>query len=350
MQHSPRFFWSTIVLALTAGHLQAQTTTTIACSLDNTLYESATGSFSNALGDLFVGVTAQGKLRRALLRFDVAAALPADARVLSATLQLEITGSGAPTATTATVHRATRPWGEGTSLAITGGGGQGAPTTPGDATWLHAVSPTSPWTMAGGDFDAAPRGSIALPVLGTTSGTVDPQLVEAWLTGQLTNHGVLLKTAEQFPVDRARRLASRETPAIGPSLVVIWIARGATGAWGQGCALTSNVPQLAFTGAPLGGSTLGIVHTNAPPLSLGVDAFSLALVPTGVTLAGACTVFLADPLLIGGTFATDGVGSATTTLALPAGFPDVLVVAQSAILDGSPLGFALTGAGLLVMP
>lgn len=339
-----------VLAALAAPSLLAQNTTTITCSLDNTLYESATGSFSNALGDLFVGVTAQGKLRRPLLRFDVAAALPPTAMVLSATLQLEVTASGAPANTTARVHAMTRSWGEGTSLAITGGGGQGAPATPGDATWLHALAPGSFWTVPGGDHAATVQGSVDLPVSGTALGTLDAVLVQAWLASPATNHGITLLTAEQLPLDRARRFASRETPGFGPRLTVTWLQPGATGSFGTGCALGGTPPMLSFVGAPLGGSAITIAHTQAPATSVGVDVFALGLAPLGTVLTGTCTVFLTDPLIFGSVFTTDGAGTATTSLFLPAGFPSVLVAGQAAIFDGSALGFALTDAALLVTP
>jgi hypothetical protein len=59
---------TTIAASLTLTlHMAAQTTTVIPCGRDNTLYESSTGAFSNALGEsVFVGVTAQGRLHRAL--------------------------------------------------------------------------------------------------------------------------------------------------------------------------------------------------------------------------------------------------------------------------------------------
>ncbi|MBL8750346.1 MAG: hypothetical protein JNK78_14375, partial [Planctomycetes bacterium] len=132
--------------AALAASAAAQTTTIVPCSLDTTLYENVNGDFSNALGEsVFVGVTAQGLARRMLLRFDVASALPAGARVVAVRLEMNVVASGAHSPTTVHAHRILAPWGEGTSYALTGGGGQGAPSTPGDATWVHSAWPNATW-------------------------------------------------------------------------------------------------------------------------------------------------------------------------------------------------------------
>jgi hypothetical protein len=49
-------------------------------------------------------------------------------------------------------------------------------------------------------------------------------------------------------------------------------------------------------------------------------------------------------------FLVPATGVVSTPLAIPAGLPPSLLVAQSAILDGSPLGFAPGNAALLVTP
>jgi hypothetical protein len=49
-------------------------------------------------------------------------------------------------------------------------------------------------------------------------------------------------------------------------------------------------------------------------------------------------------------FLVPATGVVGTPLAIPAGLPPSLVVAQSAIVDSSPLGLALGNAALLVTP
>ncbi len=331
----------------------AQQTTVVSANADNTLYESPIGAFSNGAGEsLFVGVTAIGALRRALLRFDVAAALPPGARVIAAELQLQIVFTPAIADTSLFLHRPLLPWGEGPSYAIAGGGGQGAPTAPGDASWTMAIAPTVPWTTPGGDLVSPPSAVLTMPTSGLVRGFVSAAEVQTWLDQPATNHGWLLKTAEATAADRARRIDSRESPVAPPRLVVSWLPRGQAGAWGVGCPVGAGNAATQFVGAPLGGATIGIAHTAMPASGLGAEFFAFELDPLGALLAPACRVHLplAAPPLPGGLFFLDATGTATTSLFLPPGFPGFLVVAQAAVLDGSALGFALGNAALLVLP
>ena len=82
-----------IVIALatvTTGGIisaQGQGTVTIPPSKDNTLYEDSNGGKSNGAGQyIFVGVTKEPGIRRALVAFDIAGNLPADATIVSTRL------------------------------------------------------------------------------------------------------------------------------------------------------------------------------------------------------------------------------------------------------------------------
>ncbi|MEM6671934.1 MAG: DNRLRE domain-containing protein [Planctomycetota bacterium] len=190
---------------------------------DNTLFESPTGALSNGAGtSLFVGRTASAGTRRAVLRFDVAGAIPAGSTITSARLAIECTRAPIGAAPVQhSMHRVLADWGEGTSAAL-GAGGTGAPSTPDDATWIHTFFPGTFWTNAGGDFDAAPSAT-------TTIGSADPYVfaspilaadVQAWLDGSTPNFGWLLKDDDEIP-GRARRYGSRENfPIIQPMLIV----------------------------------------------------------------------------------------------------------------------------------
>ncbi|MCE2883180.1 MAG: hypothetical protein LW636_12610, partial [Planctomycetaceae bacterium] len=58
---------------------------------DATLYESASGNAANGAGQyLFAGRTNQNLARRALLRFDIASALPQGAEIVAARLVLHV--------------------------------------------------------------------------------------------------------------------------------------------------------------------------------------------------------------------------------------------------------------------
>ena len=119
---------------------------------------------SNGLGDIFAGRTNQAaaiSIRRGLMYFDVAAAIPSGSTITDVKLTMrDVMGLNGDRVTT--LHRVLQDWGEGTSYQS---GGMGAAATNGDATWLYtfynaatpALSPL--WTTPGGDFDPLVSGS-----------------------------------------------------------------------------------------------------------------------------------------------------------------------------------------------
>lgn len=141
-------------------------TLTLPCAADNTLYESAAGNLSNGKGShLFAGVTAAGALRRALLRFDAAAAIPAGATITSVELHLHMSKATILTPQDVSLHRALQPWGEGASDAG-GEEGEGDFAEPGDATWQHGFHPDTFWFADGGDFGALASATTAVGGVG----------------------------------------------------------------------------------------------------------------------------------------------------------------------------------------
>lgn len=332
--------------------LAAQTTVTIPCAQDNTLYESIFGDASNGAGiSLFIGLNAFGSSRRALLRFDVAAALPAGARVLDARLSLNVTRAATTQPTPITGHRLLVSWGEGTSNAGTPGGGGGVASV-GDATWLHRFWPGTFWTTPGGDFAAVPSWTATMPSTGTFTSNASRASaadVQSWLDAPATNFGWLVKVTS-IASSTAHRVGSRETTGVRPTLTVTYLLPGQNGTWGSGCAVGAGTFAAAWIGAPVGGTTVQIGKTNAPPASVGADFFALALDPQGVSLAPGCTQYLPSAeILLGGTFWTDGAGAATTSLLLPVGFPGHLVHCQAAVLTNHALGYVVSNSALTVL-
>ena len=83
---------------------------------DNTLYQENAGN-SNGAGYLFAGEQGGGSVRRALLRFDVAGAVPAGAQVAQVELNLHVSRAGFADPLPASLHRALADWGEAGSNA-----------------------------------------------------------------------------------------------------------------------------------------------------------------------------------------------------------------------------------------
>ena len=135
---------------LMAGTADAETAF-IEAVADATLIQHPDGALANGSGPVFfVGRSNQreNSVRRSVLRFDVASALPARARIEDVRLTLYMTPSNAAPRMLR-LHRLLSAWSEGDSYA-TGGGG--ATSSAGDATWVHTLYDELRWRHAGRDF------------------------------------------------------------------------------------------------------------------------------------------------------------------------------------------------------
>ncbi len=198
---------------------------------DNTLYEDPSGLLSNGKGhSLFSGITAQNFIRRALLKFDVAATVPPGSTILSAklTLSMTMTISGAQNVS---VHETLADWGEATSNAP-GQEGSGGVAVTGDVTWIHTFFNGSLWTTAGGDYDPTPSATAAVAfggdyIWGNTAAMVAD--VQSWLDAPATNFGWLLRHDDEITAATAKRFATRENPDVSlrPSLEINYAPPGA---------------------------------------------------------------------------------------------------------------------------
>lgn len=192
---------------------------------DNTMYQNATGAVSNgAGGGLFCGVTSIGNVRRALIAFDIASNVPAGSIVTSVELYMTVAqaapGSG-PRVTS--LYRTLADWGEGASNAGEPDGA-GAPSQPGDATWIHTFYNTVFWNSVGGDFAAAPSASAILDFTQEYSWGSTPAMVsdvQGWLDNPVTNFGWVL-VGDESTNTTAKKMRSRESdfPNDAPRLVV----------------------------------------------------------------------------------------------------------------------------------
>lgn len=182
---------------------------TIQGDRDNTLFEDASGSLSNGAGPvLFAGNNGQDLARRALLRFDLAGAVPPGRRIEQVTLTLNVSNASNTTPYAFTLHRLLDPWGEGTSSTTSG---SGAPATDGDATWIHRFAPDQAWAAVGGDYQSAPSATQEVGGVGRYSWTA-PEMtidVQSWIDDLTSNHGWLVMSDENT-LNTARRFDSRE--------------------------------------------------------------------------------------------------------------------------------------------
>jgi hypothetical protein len=213
-------------LACTAANSVNAAIINITPSKDNTLYEydPAEGDMSNALGfHFFAGETAMGELRRGVLAFDIAAAIPPGSTITAVTLSLNMSRTPLDDLRTVELHKLLADWGEGTSMA-SGEEGDGAPATPNDATWRHRFFDTIFWTNEGGDFSVTISASQSVGPLGqyTWSSTQMVVDVQSWLDNPASNFGWLV-LGDESTILTSKRFDTRES-ASPPVLTIQYIS------------------------------------------------------------------------------------------------------------------------------
>jgi len=181
------------------------------------------GASTNLIG----GENGNLSVARALLRFDVAGQLPANALVQSVTLTLTVVLiPPGPVASTFDLRRVQVDWTEGTGIGLVG-----SPATPGEVTWDDRVYPSIPWSTPGGAISNEFSEVVSASTLvGTDLGdfTFGPASnlvadVQQWLANPSTNFGwVLMSESESIPFT-LRRFASREQTNVSPSLFIQYI-------------------------------------------------------------------------------------------------------------------------------
>lgn len=312
------------VLLLCPANALAQQSMTIGAAKDNTLYQNANGALSNGAGSgIFAGVNngnfSPQIIRRGLIAFDVAAAIPAGSTITGVQLHMVLVASNAGFLPV-TLHPVLADWGEAGSVAGLGGGG-GGPSQPGDATWVHTFSPGSSWSNLGGDFNPT---SSATQSVGSSPGAnvvwgSTLQLVtdvQSWLDTPSNNFGWMLRAPESGGTS-SKKFASREgfyppaltidyLPAVGACLS---IATSAT----IGNPLTVSL-QSPAANAPC----YVFAHTQTANLLLGTIGSTtyyshLALGPSVLSLADPTNTYgpsLTNPV-------TDANGDWSITVAVP---------------------------------
>jgi hypothetical protein len=236
----------------------------LGASRDNAIYAES-GSESNGAGSYFhVGTNGLSQLRRGLLRFDVAASVPAGSTILGVelTLHMSMTNSGTRFVR---LHRALADWGEGTSNAGSGeGAGTGATTN--DATWTRRFYPTVFWTTPGGDFSPTFSAEQAIDQAGTyvwsSAGLVAD--VQSMLDAPAANFGWVLRNDNEVDSPTAKRFDSRQNSTISnrPQLRVVFAPP---------CASSSSSYCLAATNSTGAGAVIG----STGSLSVSANDFAL---------------------------------------------------------------------------
>ena len=206
----------------------AQQHVTINPEKDNTLYETTDGSLSSGKGTVLhigtIGQKGDERKNRAVVKFNIGNQIPHDAIITDVQLKINVVQVKFTNPENAVVHRITSDWGEGTSDG--GTTGKGAPSTAGDATWIHSIYDSVFWQTPGGDFSMDTSSSIAIGAAGSYTFPSTATMISdvtGWLHDSTTNLGWIIigneKTAQTVKVIDSREST---TPALRPQLDVTY--------------------------------------------------------------------------------------------------------------------------------
>lgn len=228
-------------------------TVTLKPVADTTLFEPSPDNNLGASPNMSSGATAHGQKGRALIKFDLAAAVPSNAIITAATLTVTVIrapGSGG-VSSVFDLRRVLRDWAEGSHGSS---GGTGDPAVAGEATWNARFFPATRWNQPGGalgvDFSTNVSASVSMANTASYSFNTTPALVadvQKWVNDPSANFGwVLMSESENVP-QTARRFGSREDSAEAPSLVIDYVLAAAPIQM-AGMTLTNSLATITWTG------------------------------------------------------------------------------------------------------
>ncbi len=244
---------------------------TIPCSADVAIYAES-GTVANGAGEnLFVGANSFGNARRSLVRFDVAAAIPAGSIVVGGQLAATV-NQGNTGAEPFAARRVLVSWNEGSSNP-SGSEGQGTAAAGADVTWtLRDVAANTAWTSPGGDLAPAAASTGSLATLGGAAFDITDVAiadVHGWLAQPSSNFGWAL-IGNESASGSAKRLDSRSAvnASARPTLTLTYFAPGAQP--------VSSCPSNAnSTGVPA-----ALTSTGSTSLASNTFALSVVSVPS----------------------------------------------------------------------
>ena len=185
---------------------------------------------NNAGGEDSIAAGTDGPLggnaiRRGLLRFDTTG-IPVGSTITSAVVRLTIfrvPGVG-PVNSNFDLRRLLAGWGEGNKSSS---GHNGAPASPGEATWTARMQGAFNWTTPGATNNAigtasasAPVGSVLLAII-SWSGMGLVNDVQAWVDNPSQNFGWLLQSQAEGSSRSVRGFAARENMLSSPGVLEV---------------------------------------------------------------------------------------------------------------------------------
>ena len=208
------------ITCLLAGYAAADTIS-IPASADTTLNERGPDNSMGGTNVLQAGTDGGNFHRRGLIRFDVAANVPAGATIDSATLSLFATANNPSSHWPHELFRVLVPWGEGAGVGLP----TGQPAQNGDATWNSNQHNVNQWSLPGGlaasDYAAAPSSSQFIAGANSYQFEGLAADVQSMLDNPAANHGWILISQGQGTTNTSRQFEARETTAGHPPMLTI---------------------------------------------------------------------------------------------------------------------------------
>jgi hypothetical protein len=244
---------------------------TITPTKDATIFNDGNGSHADGMQSTMyagrAGTNTTYPVRRALVAFDVAGAVPAGSTITSVQVRLYMSQTTVGSFNF-TLNRLTTNWNEGPTVGQSGGGGN---SQVGDTTWLHTFWNNQFWTTAGGDFAAAASATASIGnavqyyTWNSTAALVAD--VQGWLDTPAANFGWIVRGPEGG-LKTAKQFESRQSLAqFRPQLVINYTPPGPT----VYCTAKTNslgcVPAIGFSGTPDANAGSGFAITSSNTLN-----------------------------------------------------------------------------------
>ncbi len=197
---------------------------TLAPSADTSIIGSFPDNNLGANSNLVAGGNGSGFPNRALLRFDLANQIPANAIIQSVVLTMKVVTvpGGGGIDSVFELRRALLDWAEGT-----GKGNTGNPANHAETTWDYRSYPATPWTLPGGavsnDFSGTSSASRLVGAQGSYAFGSTTNLIadiRQWALNPATNFGWVLMSESENTAFTSRRFGSREDSANSPLLEI----------------------------------------------------------------------------------------------------------------------------------
>ena len=239
---------------------------------DTSLFEYSPDNNIGGAPFVTAGVTgdfAGNSKSRGLLKFDLAPAIPAGARINAARLVLQVTKiNTSGTSPTYELRRVLKGWGEGNKT-----GNNGEPASLGEATWNSRQAPATAWSSPGGaapdDFSLVSSAGLLVGGLGSYTFGPTPDLaadVQQWLDHPESNFGWILIAQDEAAPQTARHFGSRENATNAPALILDFTPAALTPApvlYG----ITNTQSQFSFSFAVQTGHVYTVEYTPTLPVT-----------------------------------------------------------------------------------